>query len=315
MIALSGCGARAGLEIAAVRVDHATQTALALQRLPDTPPPAFSSSIRTPLGAFPLDLTALAPPPLGTVSNTLPPNAQPPPFGLNSARATSTPDVRRFTSEPPPSVIPPMTGVPPIPAAVSTLMPTPIALRALPPLDRCSIVNRTDTPIDVYSAPRADAPPTNAIPSGGSAFVRERTPENWFSVSLEDNTGNSPTAAAIEGYVAGGSGYELYGDCLGIAVPGDRYDAPAALAPELFLDCRFVPLYENALIEIGNMRAPLDSEENGIMREYPILRANARGYLIIIADGIAGWVLRGIGTTRGDCARLQLAREPTAAAA
>jgi len=294
VLLLVGCADRAQIDLRVVRVDQATADAAALSvmRSPTlTISPPSATATETPLDVFPRDLTIDAPQALLTPADSAnpsltfaQPNAQPPPFGLSIFPPGYTPE--SVPPAPPATIDAPDST--PTSAPTLTVTPTPVALIAAPPLTVCSIVNRRAASVEMRAAANPNAVVVAALESGTSARVIVRSPNNWFLVDFD----------GLTGYIDG-AGAELYGDCLGIAIPGDNYAAPAALAPELFLDCRFAPSVENALVEIGNLRAPLDAE-----REYPIVRADAGRYLILIAPGIGAWVGSNAGVARGDCARV-----------
>jgi uncharacterized protein YgiM (DUF1202 family) len=173
------------------------------------------------------------------------------------------------------------------PVALTTL--TPVALAAAPPLDVCSILNRSAASIPILSEPSASAFIVGAISPGEIGRVIGRTANNWYAVEA---------AVGIAGYVDGREA-ELFGDCVGIALSEARYTpAPDLIAGDL-RDCRLLIVLENALLEIGGLSVPLDAG-----REYPIVRAEAGRYIVLIDDGVGGSVESSAGILRGDCGRL-----------
>jgi uncharacterized protein YgiM (DUF1202 family) len=173
------------------------------------------------------------------------------------------------------------------PVALTTL--TPVALAASPPLDVCSILNRSAASIPILNEPSASAFIVGALSPGEIGRVIGRTANNWYAVEA---------AVGIVGYVDGREA-ELFGDCVGIALSESRYTpAPDLIAGDL-RDCRLLIVLENALLEIGGLNVPLDAG-----REYPIVRAEAGRYIILIGDGVGGSVEASAGILRGDCGRL-----------
>lgn len=172
------------------------------------------------------------------------------------------------------------------PQTMTTL--TPVPLLNTPSPDVCSIVNQSAARVNIHAGTSIDSAVVAWLNPGEAAQVIVRSPNNWFLVDF----------VTLEGYIDGSTA-ELYGDCLGIAIPGDNYDPPAVLSPDLYRDCRFVPVVENAIADIGSLRAPLD-----IVREYPIVRRRAGRYLILIAEGLGGWIAESVGMVRGNCERI-----------
>ncbi len=173
------------------------------------------------------------------------------------------------------------------PVALTTL--TPVALVAVPPLDVCSILNRSAASIPLLNEPNAGAFIAGALSPGEIGRVIERTANSWYAVE---------TAAGMVGYV-GGREAELFGDCVGIALSEARYTPAPDLTAGALRDCRLLIVLESALLNIGGLNVPLDAG-----REYPIVRAEAGQYIILIADGVGGSIEANAGVLRGTCARL-----------
>jgi uncharacterized protein YgiM (DUF1202 family) len=172
------------------------------------------------------------------------------------------------------------------PIALTTL--TPVALAAEPPLDRCSILNRSAASIAIMNEPSASAFVTGALSPGEIGQVIGRTADDWYAVA----------AAAGTGYVSGREA-ELFGSCIGIAVSETRYTPAPSLIANALRDCRLLIVLENVLLDIGGLSVPLDAG-----REYPIVRAEAGRYIVLIEDGVGGSVEASAGILRGECARL-----------
>jgi uncharacterized protein YgiM (DUF1202 family) len=173
------------------------------------------------------------------------------------------------------------------PAALATL--TPVALAAEPPLDACSILNRSAASIALLNEPSASAFIVGALSPGEIGRVTERTTDNWYAVA----------AAAGTGYVDGREA-ELFGDCVGIAVLETRYTPAPSLIASALRDCRLLIVLEGARLDIGGLSVPLDAG-----REYPIARADGDRYVVLIGDGVGGSVEASAGILRGECARLR----------